>query len=198
MSATFRSFRPLAARNLVRPTAAATATTTARSFHASTAFRVAAGDALPNVDALCEDSPGNKVNLADEFKNTRGVIIGVPAAFSGACSQQHVPGYMKHPQTREILGMGGKVFVVSVNDAFVMKAWHAQLDPVKESGIRFLGDPSGAFTRALDLGFDGSAIFGGMRGKRYALLIEDGKVKSAHVEPDNTGTNVSLAENVLG
>lgn len=119
MSATFRSFRPLAARNLVRPTAAATATTTARSFHASTAFRVAAGDALPNVDALCEDSPGNKVNLADEFKNTRGVIIGVPAAFSGACSQQHVPGYMKHPQTREILGMGGKVFVVSVNDAFV-------------------------------------------------------------------------------
>lgn len=28
-----------------------------------------------------------------------------------------------------------------------------------------------------------------MRGKRYALLIEDGKVKSAHVEPDNTGTN---------
>lgn len=55
--------------------------------------------------------------------------------------------------------------------------------------IRFLGDPSGAFTRALDLGFDGSAIFGGMRGKRYALLIEDGKVKSAHVEPDNTGTN---------
>lgn len=57
------------------------------------------------------------------------------------------------------------------------------------SQIRFLGDPSGAFTRALDLGFDGSAIFGGMRGKRYALLIEDGKVKSAHVEPDNTGTN---------
>ena len=122
MSATFRSFRPLAARSsqLVRPAAASAATTTTtRSFHASTAFRVAAGDALPNVDALCEDSPGNKVNLADEFKNTRGVIIGVPAAFSGACSQQHVPGYMKHPQTKEILGLGGKVFVVSVNDAFV-------------------------------------------------------------------------------
>lgn len=28
-----------------------------------------------------------------------------------------------------------------------------------------------------------------MRGKRYALEIEDGKVKAAHVEPDNTGTS---------
>lgn len=41
----------------------------------------------------------------------------------------------------------------------------------------------------LELDFDGTAIFGGVRGKRYALVIEDGKVKSAHVEPDNTGTN---------
>jgi hypothetical protein len=26
-----------------------------------------------------------------------------------------------------------------------------------------------------------------VRSKRYALVIEDGKVKEAHVEPDNTG-----------
>ncbi|RYP23474.1 hypothetical protein DL767_008790 [Monosporascus sp. MG133] len=79
-----------------------------------------------------------------------------------------------------------------------MKAWADQLDPIKASGIRFLGDPTGEFTKALELGFDGHAIFGGMRGKRYALVIEDGKVKEAHVEPDSTGTNVSLAEKVLG
>jgi 2-Cys peroxiredoxin 5 len=53
--------------------------------------------------------------------------------------------------------------------------------------IRFLGDPSAKFTEALDLGFDGSAIFGGVRSKRYALVIEDSKVKEAHVEPNNTG-----------
>jgi hypothetical protein len=38
-----------------------------------------------------------------------------------------------------------------------------------------------------DLAFDGTAIFGGPRSKRYALEIEDGKVKAIHVEPDNTG-----------
>jgi hypothetical protein len=53
--------------------------------------------------------------------------------------------------------------------------------------IRFLGDPSGEFTKALDLSFESSAIFGNDRSKRYVLLVEDGKVKEAFVEPDNTG-----------
>ena len=55
--------------------------------------------------------------------------------------------------------------------------------------IRFLGDPSGQFTKDLDLTFESSAVFGNDRSKRYALVVEDGKVKSAHVEPDNTGVN---------
>ena len=55
--------------------------------------------------------------------------------------------------------------------------------------IRFLGDPSGEFTKALDLSFESSAIFGNDRSKRYVLLVEGGKVKEAFVEPDNTGLN---------
>lgn len=58
--------------------------------------------------------------------------------------------------------------------------------------IRFLGDPTASFTSALDLTFDGTAIFGGPRSKRYALQIEDGKVKALHVEPDNTGLDGML------
>lgn len=54
--------------------------------------------------------------------------------------------------------------------------------------IRFLGDPTGEFTKALDLGFEAYAVFGGMRGKRYALKVENGKVSKAYVEPDNTGS----------
>lgn len=57
------------------------------------------------------------------------------------------------------------------------------------SQIRFLADPSLAFTKGLDLSFDGASIFGGDRSKRYALVIEDGAVKKAHVESDNTGLN---------
>jgi len=140
-----------------------------------------------------ENSPGNKVDLAKEIGNGPAVIVGVPAAFSPACSESHIPGYINSPH----LAKAGKVFVVSVNDAFVMKAWGAALDPTGKSGVRFMADPSGAFTSALDLNFDGSAIFGGDRSKRYALVIENGKVKEAFVEKDNTGMDVSVAEKVL-
>ncbi|CAO2654121.1 Nn.00g108540.m01.CDS01 [Neocucurbitaria sp. VM-36] len=162
-----------------------------RTFHASAPALVKVGDKLPNVD-LVEGSPGNKVNLANELTG-KGVIIGVPAAFSPACSENHIPGYINSAK----LKTAGKVFVVSVNDPFVMKAWGKTLDPTGSSGIRFLGDPSLAFTKALDLSFDGASIFGGDRSKRYALVIEDGAVKEAHVESDNTGLNVSAADKVL-
>jgi len=161
-------------------------------FHSSIRASVNVGETLPNLQVLHENSPGNKVNLAKELTEN-GVIIGVPAAFSPSCSNSHVPSYINSPK----LSSAGQVFVVSVNDAFVMKAWAEQLDPNKTSGIRFLADPTAEFTRALDLAFDGSAIFGGDRSKRYALVIEDGKVKSVHVEPDNTGVSVSTADKVL-
>ena len=61
--------------------------------------------------------------------------------------------------------------------------------PLISLQIRFLADPTGEFTRALDLAFNGGAVFGGDRSKRYALVIENGKVKQVHVEPDNTGVD---------
>lgn len=66
------------------------------------------------------------------------------------------------------------------------------------SQIRFLADPTGKFTKLLDMSFDGSAIFGGERSKRYAIVVEQGKIKTVAVEPDNTGTSVSMADQVLG
>ena len=47
-----------------------------------------------------------------------------------------------------------------------------------------MGDPAGAFTKELDLTLDAAHIFGNPRSKRYALVVEDGKVKSVHVEAE--------------
>lgn len=54
--------------------------TTARPFHVSALLRVAVGDKIPDVE-LVESSPGNKVSIAKELQG-KGLIIGVPAAFS--------------------------------------------------------------------------------------------------------------------
>ncbi|KAG6207529.1 hypothetical protein E4U35_000866 [Claviceps purpurea] len=183
------SFRaPLRRVALARPAFAM------RNFHSTPRAFVKVGDAVPSFDGLMENSPGFKVNLAEEFKASKGYIVGVPGAFTGTCSGVHIPGYINHPALKK----AGQVFVVSVNDPFVMKAWAEQLDPAGKSGIRFIADPSAEFTKALELDFDGSEIFGGARSKRYALKIENGKVTKTFVEPDGTGADVSLAKKVLG
>ncbi|PQE14470.1 TSA family protein [Rutstroemia sp. NJR-2017a BBW] len=164
-----------------------------RTFTSTRPSYIQIGDPVPNLSVLVENSPANKVNLSELTKG-KALIIGVPAAFSPSCSESHIPGYINHPKLKD----AGDVFVVAVNDPFVTKAWGATLDPSGKSGIRFLGDPTASFTTAADLSFDGSAIFGGPRSKRYAMVIEDGKVKALHVEPDNTGLDVSAAEKVLG
>ncbi|KAL8915473.1 MAG: hypothetical protein Q9171_000037 [Xanthocarpia ochracea] len=158
-------------------------TITRRTFSTTGPAFVKVGDRIPPID-LVEGSPGNKVNLAKELQG-KGLIIGVPAAFSPSCSATHIPGYISNPSLKS----AGKVFVVSINDAFVMKAWGESLDPSHKSGIRFLGDPDGKLTEALDLTFESGSLFGNNRSKRYALVVEDGKVKEAHIEPDNTGVD---------
>ena len=70
---------------------------------------------------------------------------------------------------------------------YSMKAWGKSLDESKTSGIRFLADPAGDFTRAWDVEFDATKSMGNKRGKCYAVTTEDGKVIKASVEPDNTG-----------
>lgn len=64
-------------------TAAPRALGAARSFQSSARFNVKVGDAIPNIE-LVETSPGNKVNIAKELSG-KGVIVGVPAAFSMLC-----------------------------------------------------------------------------------------------------------------
>jgi 2-Cys peroxiredoxin 5 len=63
-----------------------------------------------------ENTPGQRVNLAREAEKVNNMLlIGVPAAFSPACSATHVPGYVQHPRIGEFELVG----VVSVNDVFV-------------------------------------------------------------------------------
>ncbi|OAL62919.1 hypothetical protein A7C99_5304 [Trichophyton rubrum] len=184
-----------------------------RAFHSSRPLAVSQGDSIPDLDVLTENSPGNKVNLASELASGKGVIVGTPGAFTPGCSLSHVPGFLNHPKLKD----AGKVFVVSVNDAFVSvlapvnclfnalvadfprtKAWGESLDPHKKSGVRFLADASGEFNRQMDLLFSSAKVFGNDRSKRYALVVEDGRVVKAFVEPDNTSVDVSRAEKVLG
>lgn len=79
-----------------------------------------------------------------------------------------------------------------------MNAWGKSLDKDGSSGIRFLSDADGSFTRALGLEFPAAPMLGTNRSKRYAMVVKDGKVSKIEIEPDNIGTSVSVAEKILG
>ncbi|XP_042286706.1 peroxiredoxin-5, mitochondrial [Thunnus albacares] len=154
------------------------------------------GEHLPAVEVQ-EGEPGNKVSMDQLFKGKKGVLFAVPGAFTPGCSKTHLPGFVQ--QAEDLRGKGiQEVACISVNDAFVMAAWG------KEHGadgkVRMLADPTGAFTKAVDLLLDNDQIvqvLGNKRSKRYSMLVEDGVVKKINVEPDGTGLTCSLASSIL-
>lgn len=82
-----------------------------------------------------------------------------------------------------------------MNDPFVMSAWGK--DQNATGKIRMLADTCGAFTKAIDLEKDLSAVLGTVRCQRFSMLVEDGVVKTLNVEPDGTGLTCSLANNIM-
>lgn len=59
--------------------------------------------------------------------------------------------------------------------------------------IRMLADPNATFTKAIDMSIDLPPL-GGIRSKRYSMVIDNGVVTELNVEPDNTGLSCSLAD----
>ncbi|MEZ4318451.1 MAG: peroxiredoxin [Myxococcota bacterium] len=146
------------------------------------------GQSLPHGE-LHEGNPGNKVDPAEAFAKGRHVVFAVPGAFTPGCSKTHLPGYIEGYATFKAKGIDS-VACIAVNDAFVMDAWGKAQGA--DGKVRMLADPQGAFTKALGLGVDAAAL-GGLRSKRYSMVIENGKVAQLNVEPDGFGLSCSLA-----
>lgn len=169
--------------------------TATRGFKTSRPSLFKAGDSIPSgLPGLHENSPGNAIDISKEVAKGKSIIIGVPAAFSPACSAAHVPGYINHLQDLKSKGVQ-QVFVTPVNDAFTTKAWTESLN--LPQGIRVIADTQGAFAGAGGHLFDSEKVFGNKRSIRYAAIVQDGKVVQEFTEPDKIGLDVSSAENVL-
>lgn len=62
--------------------------------------------------------------------------------------------------------------------------------------VRLLADTNAELTKAFDLAIDLPPL-GGIRSKRYSMLIKNGKVEQLNIEPDNTGLSCSLANKIV-
>ena len=153
---------------------------------------VTVGDKIPSA-TLFEGSPDNGINLAEEAKSGKFIIAGIPGALSPPCCT-FVAGYLNHLRALQDKGVE-YVYVVSVNDAFVMKAWRHCIGGSDK--VRFLAGPKGEFSQTWDVLFDASKSYGNARTRHFAAVTEKGKVSHVFVEPDNVSMDVSGAEAVL-
>lgn len=129
--------------------------------------------------------------VAELFAGKKVVLFAVPGAFTPTCSESHLPEYVVLADQFQAKGVD-IIACVSVNDAFVMKAWgQAQ----NASELMMLADGDASFTQALGLEMD-TAGFGGVRSQRYAMIIEDGVVTQLNVEAPKA-FEVSKAEALL-
>ncbi|KAG0175734.1 Peroxiredoxin-5, mitochondrial [Apophysomyces sp. BC1034] len=165
-----------------------------RSFHTSPFRAIQVGDRIPSVK-VHRQSPGDVVDTNELFSQAKkAIFIGVPGAFTPGCSKTHLPGYIKQVGALKDKGVD-LIACVSVNDAFVMSAWGVDLKTTQDD-ITLLADSKGELAKAMDLSFDASGALGNHRFKRFAAIVENGVVKHLFVEPDKTGLDVSLVQNV--
>ena len=144
------------------------------------------------IQVMGESGP-ERVTSGDFFSGKRVVLFAVPGAFTPTCSARHLPGFIAAAD--DMMAKGVDVIAcLSVNDAWVMDAWGK--DQEVGNKIVMLADGSGHLTRALGLELDRTSGGMGMRSRRYAMVIDDGRVSQLNVEADGK-FEVSDAETVL-
>jgi peroxiredoxin len=138
------------------------------------------GDKLPDAKLTQATAEGPKpVTTDDIFKGKKVALFAVPGAFTPTCSAKHLPGFKQ--LASQIKGKGvDTIACISVNDAFVMRAWAE--DQAIGDDIVMLADGGADFARALGLEFDAAKFGMGVRSQRYSMIVDDGVVKALNVE----------------
>jgi len=156
---------------------------------------IKAGDKMP-AGVLTTPGPEGPQKIPTEqiFAGKKVVLFSVPGAFTPTCDARHLPGYIQHAADFKAKGVD-TVACMAVNDVFVMKAW-AKASAVDDK-VLMLADGNGDYSKALGLEMDASGFGMGIRGKRFAIVVEDGVVKHVFVEGPGE-FKVSSAEHVLG
>jgi peroxiredoxin len=152
------------------------------------------GDRMPTgtFGTMTDAGPG-AMSTDELFAGKRVVLVSVPGAFTPTCSAKHLPGYVE--KAPEFFDKSiDTIACMAVNDTFVMNAWGK--DQKVGDKIRMLADGNGEYARALGLELDGNAFGMGMRGQRFAIVVDNGVVSELAIEAPGK-FEVSSADAIL-
>jgi peroxiredoxin len=155
---------------------------------------IKAGDKMP-AGVLTTPGPEGpqKVSTDQLFAGKKVVLFSVPGAFTPTCDARHLPGFIQHADDFKAKGVD-TVACMAVNDVFVMKAWDKA--SAVEGRVLMLADGNAEYSKALGLELDATGFGMGIRGKRFAIIAENGV--ATHVLVEAPGEfKVSSADYVL-
>jgi peroxiredoxin len=156
---------------------------------------ISVGDSLPEAVFMEMTADGPRpVASGDYFKGRRIALFSVPGAFTPTCSARHLPGFVDNLDALKAKGID-EVACTAVNDAFVMGAWAKSA--TADGKVTMLADGNGSFAQNIGLTMDGSKFGLGLRGSRWSMVVNDGKVETLNVE-EGGAFEVSSAEHLLG
>lgn len=150
------------------------------------------GNPIPSVGIKLVTAADTSETTSDAVLGTGTVVLfSVPGAFTPTCHVNHLPGFVANADKLRAAGVD-KIVCVSVNDAFVMKAWGEASNAL--GTVDFIADGAGELAKSmgLDKQFPGM----GTRFVRSAMIIRDGVVSDVFVE-DAPGVNASGAPAIL-
>jgi peroxiredoxin len=152
------------------------------------------GDKLPNVTVTLATAEGPRpVSTEELFKGKKVALFALPGAFTPTCSAKHLPGFKQAASDIKAKGVD-MIACLSVNDAFVMRAWAE--DQAVGDDIVMIADGGATFSDAVGLSFDASRFGMGKRSQRYSMIVDDGVVKELNIE-EGGEFRVSSAEYML-
>ncbi|XP_068496414.1 peroxiredoxin-2F, mitochondrial-like isoform X3 [Phaseolus vulgaris] len=134
------------------------------------------------------------MSLSTMLQDKKVVIFGIPGAFTGVCSEEHVPTYMDNADKFKAKGIDF-VICVGINDPYTMNEWAEKLQG--KDTIEFYGDFDGSFHKSLKLVTDLSNVLLGSRSERWSAYVVDGIIKALNVEEDPSVVTVSAAQTIL-
>lgn len=155
---------------------------------------ISAGQPMPSgtFGVMTDAGPG-AISTDDLFAGKKVVLVSVPGAFTPTCSMNHLPGFVD--QAAQLRNKGvDTIACMAVNDVFVMDAWGK--DRGVGDDVMMLADGNGEYARALGLEMDGTGFGMGMRGQRFAIVVDDGIATHVGVEAPGQ-LEVSKAEAIL-